>query len=167
MQQRIEHRYPVSPETYWSTYLDPAFCEALYLEGLDCHRVDITAWEVDDDGNAHRRLIAEPRVQAPPMIQRVIGKRVQFEEEGRFDAGSRVWRFTVKPAALSGRLEIEGDRTVIEESDGCRSVCHLRCRARVLGVGGAIERFISQQFAGNIEREATFMRSWLETRDAP
>lgn len=145
--------------------LDEAFTEALYREGLEFPDYEVLQWSRGDGGAVDRRLRLCPPSNAPRVVQKVLGRSQQYEERGRFDPSDAVWRFEVIPAAMSNRIQVRGtQRARALGDDRCRVEIELTVGVSILGVGGAIEKFMASQFADHTARQRTFTERWLRAR---
>lgn len=160
--ETVRHRYPVDADTFWATYFDREFTESLYLRGLGSSSLDLHELSGTPSDGVRRRLTATPQTAMPRAISKLMGGVQSYTESGFFDPATTTWRYSVEPAALRGRVAIEGTlRTTPAGDEACTVETELRVTARILGVGGVLERFICDQFVEDMGRQEHFLKEWL------
>ncbi len=166
MNKTIRHRFDVDPPTWWSrVFFDPDYLEALHLEGLRCRKFEVVSLERDADGRVHQELKTEPRILAPPVIRKAIGDRVEYRETGVYDPATGLYRFSIIPSSLTSATTIEGVISLENQADGMIDrVCDLHFKVNVRGVGKLIEAFVGRSYTHNIDRAATFTKTWIARR---
>ncbi len=158
--------FDLEPEDYLrGVYLDDAFAEALYLEGLGFQSYTVLDIQRADDGGVSRRIKVCPRTNAPAPVRKALGSTQEYEEQGSLDASTGVWRYTVIPAALSRKIRITGTQRVESAGSGrCRAHFDATFEVKIFAVGGAVERFMASQFDDNLAKQADFTRRWIQSR---
>ena len=66
---------------------------------------------------------------------------------------------------MAKRISVTGSQRAEPAGDGrCRVVVELKVKVSIMGVGGAIEKFMMGQFTDNIAKQRTFSERWLASR---
>ena len=154
---------PIAADRYLQeVYLDPEFTASLYRDGLGFSVYETLSLDRDADGGVtSRRMRLSPPSNAPKVVQKVLGATQEYEERGRLDGDT--WRFEVIPATMASRISVQGSQRAEPAGDGrCRVEVELCVAVKILGVGGAVERFMLSQFGDNIARQQTFTQRWLD-----
>ena len=161
MDSSVSYRFALDPLTYMrEVYLNPDFVRALYLEGLGFEDAEVLE-QSERNGEIRRRLRVRPKMNAPSVIRKVLGATQEYVEDGRLDASGLVWSYTVTPATMAKKMSIGGDQRVSASADGCTATFNAYFRAKIIGVGGAIEKFMVSQFRDNLEAQNTFTKRWI------
>lgn len=146
-------------------YLEDEFAQALYLEGLGFQSYEVLDIRRTEDGGVHRRIRVCPRTNAPAPVRKALGNTQEYTERGALDPGGTVWRYTVVPAALASKIQINGSQRVESLGEGrCRAHFEGTFEVKIFALGGAVERFMAGQFDANLEKQAQFTRGWIQRR---
>jgi hypothetical protein len=157
---RIVHELSCSESTFWDRlFFDAEFNRRLFLEELGfagwrlLRQVDISADVVE------RELEVTPRIgDLPGPLRTLIGEGLSYREVGRFDKQRRRYSVKAKSTKLGDRLLVEGD--LFTESIGeqtCRRIFSVRVTARILGVGGLLEKRVLSDLEQNYASSARFI----------
>ncbi len=158
---------PIAADRYLAeVFLDATFTEQLYREGLGFADYEVLEHRPGSGGALTRRLrLCPPMHNAPKVVQKVLGKTQEYEERGQLASGADAWRFEVIPATMAKRISVTGSQRAEPAGDGrCRVVVELKVKVSIMGVGGAIEKFMMGQFTDNIAKQRTFSERWLASR---
>src|SRR5262245_25232701 len=102
----MTHDLNCDPERFWALFFDRDFNEKLY-EALEITNWSITT-EKDDDSELVRTVRATPKVDVPGPVRKLLGDKFSYVEQGRFDRGSKTFRFVITTSALKEKLRNEG-----------------------------------------------------------
>ena len=161
MDSSVSYRFDLDPVTYMrEVYLNPEFVRALYLEGLGFEAAEVLD-QSESGGVIRRKLRVCPKMNAPSVVRKVLGGTQEYVEDGHLDASGLVWSYTVTPATMAKKMSIGGDQRVSANGDGCTATFNAYFRAKIIGVGGAIEKFMVSQFRDNLEAQNTFTKRWI------
>lgn len=158
----IRNTIDIPADQFFETvFLDEAFNERLYRQELG-HRYELL--ESDRDAG-YRRARVEPQVELPTVLRKVIGDSFGYVEEGHYDLAKRTYDFQVIPSALADKLSVRG-HLIVESlgTDRCMRICRFEVKAKVFGVGKAIEAFLEKSTRDSYERSATFTNHYLASR---
>jgi hypothetical protein len=160
----VIHEVDADVATFWRTFLDEAYNEALYTRGLG-YEYELLERHYEPTHLYRRRAKLIPNLELPPPVARLLGPRFAYVEEGTFDRFMRVWQWRHTPSALAGQLRSEGTVRAEPLHDGrCKRMCEVVLAADVLEVGPMIEAALEENIHGVLERSARFMNGWLQER---
>ena len=158
----LTHEINCDAETFWKVFLDGDFTKAVYLEGLQFPSYEQLELR-ESDTEVVRRLRVQPRLNAPKAVQKLLGDRFTYEEEGRFDRESKTWTWKTIPSALKGKLNSGGSLRIEPAGDKrCRRVAEMKLEAKVFGIGSMVEGHFEKELRAGWDNSATFMNQWLE-----
>jgi hypothetical protein len=165
MRKTIRHRFGVDQTRWWpDVFLTSSYQEALHRKGLGCVDCSIDEIVVDAQGRTHIALWTEPRVNAPPIVRKVIGERLKYREEGIYDPATGRYQFRVIPSTLANASDITGTLWIEPVGRGqIERVCELQCKINVFGVGRIVEAFVGRSYEKDISKAAEFTQQWLTT----
>lgn len=135
----MTHRMECDLDTFWKTFLDDDFNSRIFSEmGFPSFRVAQT----HEGDTVRQRLEITPKVHLPSAVQKVLGERFSYVEEGVFDKITKTYRFTLMPPA-----GIRGDRatgggvtTAVAAADGTTDrIIDMTFDVRIFGIGGMLE----------------------------
>ncbi len=137
-QVSITRDLPCSVDAFWASFLDSAFMTRAF-ETIGFSKYDIL--EVRDEARrVVRRADARPPVDAPAVVQKVLGPSFGYVEEGEFDRASQTWTWSANPSVLADRSRMAG-RLLVEAlgANRCRTRFEATIEVKLLGIGGLIE----------------------------
>lgn len=158
---------PIAADRYLAeVFLDATFTERLYRDGLGFADYEVLEHRPGDGGALTRRLrLCPPMGGAPRVVQKVLGKTQEYEERGQLAPRGDTWRFEVIPATMARRISVTGTQRAEPAGEGrCRVVVELSVTVSIMGVGGAIEKFMMGQFTDHIAKQRAFTERWLADR---
>jgi hypothetical protein len=125
-------------ETFWARFMDSAAVAKTFLSN------GFTRYELleerDEPGRYFRKIEARPPIDAPAVVQKIIGASFGYVEEAGFDKTAKVWTWKVTPSVLADRSKIGG--TVHCEplgSDRCRVTFAATIDIKMIGLSGILE----------------------------
>lgn len=159
----LTHEIDCDTDRFWQIFFDTEFSKRLFREGLE-----FSAWDLaseKDEGAAVVRVVhAAPKLDLPGPVVKLIGAGFSYVENGRFDKAEKVFRWTIRPSALEGKLRNEGSVRV--ESLGatkCKRIVDITLEAKVFGVGGLIESSVEKGVRQAWDKSAAYINEWLKT----
>src|SRR5437899_2227982 len=99
----LTHEINCDADTFWKVFLDKAFNEALFRQGLKFPRFDIVE-QRETDTEVIRKVSGEPKMDLPGPIQKLLGNGFSYTEEGKLDKASKTWRFKMTPSTLADKM---------------------------------------------------------------
>ncbi len=159
----IKHTIDCTVERFWKVFFDKAFNEALFRKELGFPEYSVVEQTEKQNGEVFRRISGQPKMSAPAAVQKLLGDKFRYDEEGRLDPGSMTWRFTMKPSTLADKLRTEGTVKCEPLGDGkCRRIAEIDIEAKIFGLGGVMEVFTEKEMQTGWDASAAFMNRWLK-----
>lgn len=150
-------------DTYWNRiFFDPEYNRRLYLEALKFRSWELVELTGEPGGVRTRRMRTEPRSEAPAVVTKLVGGSIAYEETGRFDPASGIWRYEIKTSKLSDKVRIAGSLWV--EPRGPKRierVCECEVEVKVPLVGTTVEAFIEKTTRESYAATARFTNDFI------
>lgn len=166
MEQRLEHRFDVSAERFWRTYLlDEAYGRALY----DHLRLKIAHKAVRQQGEGpdlviSRELHLLPDRDVPSALAKLLKGATLVKEQGHFDARARRFEVNVELPVIGRLVDFTGRYSWSDGlSEGFVRVWEGHCVARVPLVGRALERYFLGEVETSLAEAHAFTNSWFRS----
>lgn len=151
-----------SADAFWKLFVDRAFNEALYRDGLSFQR-----FEIVEMSETSRHVRCTPNVAAPGPLRKLLGDRFSYEEKGKLDPSGTIWRWEVTPSTLQKKISNTGSIRAEDLGDGrCTRIDEMQVEARVFGLGSLIERATEDEVTDAWKKTAAFMNDWIERHGA-
>ena len=162
MKVTYSHIFNCDADTYWTKiFLDPDFNRSLYLDGLKFPEYEIL--EERDTGNTVvRRCRVLPKQDAPAVIQKAVGGKFSYVEEGTFDKTTKRYRFKVVTASMADKIHTDGEMRVEPAGDKrCKRIMDMNIEVKIFGIGGMVESFVSKSMQDSYDQAAAFTNKWI------
>ncbi len=162
----LHHGFNCSVDRFWVLFFDPQWTRELILEGLGFATCDIDP-VVEADGKKRRSMRVTPKLDIPASIAKLLGPKLGYTENGRFDLATSEWSYEIVLSVLADRIRMGGRVRV--DPDGperCTRHSTLFCEVKIFGVGGLVEKAAEKNMRDGWEKAAVWMRSWLTTEAA-
>lgn len=164
--RRIEHEFFCSEQVFWDrVFLDEEYNRRLFLEELRFikHR------EVrrEDRGDHLFRVVeVVPRVGDLPLaLKKIVGDSAGYTEEGKLERDPRRYKIHVIPNKLADKLKIDGELYTQPLGDNrCLRVFEVEVTARILGVGGLLEKHILADLVASYDASAKFTNRFIREK---
>jgi hypothetical protein len=157
----LKHEINCSADQFWKVFFDKDFNRTLFKDALGFPEYEILEQE-ESDSQVRRKVRGRPKMNMPKPVMKLLGDSFGYEEEGTLDRKSGVWRWKMKPNALTDKLRNEGKVTVEPAGDGkCSRIAEIDIEAKVFGLGGLIESSTETEMKRGWDASATFMNKWL------
>ena len=162
----LRHTFDCDVDTFWKEiFRNRDFNLDLYLNKLQFDTYDVENEHEDDQGRFHRRVKITPRAKAPAMIQKALGEKFSYTEDGVWEPSDGKYHFRIIPSTMSEKSTIQGTLWAEPESDGkCVRCCEMEITVRVFGVGKVIESFVEKTTRDSYEVAATETQRWLRDK---
>jgi hypothetical protein len=129
---------PCTVETFWARFTDSAAVVKTFLS-IGFTRYDLLEFR-DEPGRYFRKVEARPPVDAPAVVQKIIGPSFGYVEEADLDKTTKVWTWKVTPSVLADRSKISGTvRCEPLGADRCRVTFAATIDIKMIGLSGIIE----------------------------
>ena len=162
MKQEITHTIPIPITDFWETcFFSSAYTKAEHLDGLSCSEFSVL--EEYTGAPKHKRvLFSVPPLNVPSRIQKIVGNRIGYTEDGFFDPVRKEYHFTLTPTVFPNKISIKGYYTAesVDENHTKRT-CFLETSVSIFGVGKKIEAIIAQSNIDIQKKTAEFAASWV------
>ncbi len=162
----LRHEINCSVDHFWKVFFDKEFNSTLFLQELGFPEFEVLKHE-ESESSIQRTVRGMPKMDMPKPVMKLLGDGFSYEESGTFDRSSGVWKWTMTPARLAGKLRNEG--TVTCEAigdDKCRRIAVIEIEAKIFGVGGLIESSSVKQMTDGWNRSANYMNRWVKDHPA-
>lgn len=167
-----EHRIPAAAEDFWEWLHDPEY-EARVARALGLIEYRELARR-ESRGEVYRRIqVASP---LPSSLAPIVSRLVSVDEAGYLEEqwrsrDDRVVRWRMTPTILADRVTVEGElRVEPAGTKGCLRILDGDITARILGVGGLLERVAIREVIGGYavaaKVAAAFARERAKARTA-
>jgi hypothetical protein len=162
----IVHEFACTPERFWGLFFDPEFNAALYRDGLRVEGYAVLASR-ETEAEIQRTVTGRPQLKIPAAAQKIVGDRLSFTEEGRFDKRAGVWRASFTTSAFGDK--VRSQTTIRLEAAGpgkIRRVGEVQVEAKIFGMAGFVEGSIETSMRETWAAGAAFTADWLARHPA-
>jgi hypothetical protein len=97
---------PFSANAFWAKFLDSDFNRRAFT-AMGFARYEILELR-DEPGRVLRRSAAQPALDAPAIVQKVLGPSFGYVEDGQFDRATKTWTWKATPSVLADRSQFGG-----------------------------------------------------------
>ena len=111
----VTHEIRCNVETFWTTFFDKEFNTQLYVGALGFPDFKVVH-QTDDGTHVHRKVSAQPKMEVPGPVQKLIGQGFRYTEEGSMKKAEGIWRWKMTPSTLADKLFTSG--TIRAEAAG-------------------------------------------------
>ncbi|MSP24185.1 MAG: DUF2505 domain-containing protein [Myxococcales bacterium] len=159
----LRHELNCSVDNFWRVFFDKDFNTSLFTKELRFPAYSILDQTEKPTGEITRRVSGQPKMNAPAAVQKLLGDSFRYDEEGRLDPVTRIWRFTMKPSTLADKLRTEGTVRCEPLGEGkCRRIAEIEIEVKIFGLGGMMESFTENEMKAGWDASAAFMNRWLK-----
>lgn len=163
---RTTHDIVCSEDRFWELYLDDAFTRAMFTQsmGWDDPYIEVVK---DDEKEVIRKMAAQPKLQLPGAVSRLISKTLGYEEDGRFDKTKKRWRMVHVTNIFGDKLHLEGIFTTEPKGDDrCVRHAEMTIEGKMFGVAGIIERAVESNMRTLLDEGVVFMNDYAKKHPA-
>ncbi len=160
---RVSHEFDCDEDTYWTRcFFDEEYNRRLFLDELR-----FPSWKVTRHEETPAAILRTVEMQLlvenlPAAMQRLMGDRLGYVEEGTWDRATRVYRYRITPTLMPEKTRIEGVFRVERLGDKkIRRTSETHVEVKVFGIGGMIEDRTIADTKRNFEATAQFTRRFL------
>lgn len=157
----LKHEIQCSEARFWELFFDEDFTRDLIVVGLGFAKCDIDP--VKDVGDKqHREMRVTPKLDVPAAVAKLLGPKLGYTEHGVFDPKAEEWTYDLRLSVLTERIRLGGAvRIEAIDETRCRRISDLRTEAKILGLGGIVERAAEKNLRDGWTKSATWMNGWL------
>ena len=160
----VTHEINCNVEAFWKTFFDKDFNVSLYTGPLGFP--DFKVVEQSDDGTTvMRKVAAQPKMEIPGALQKLIGQGFRYIEEGSMKKAEGIWRWKMTPSTLADKLFTSGVVRVEPIGDAVtgrvRRFSETTIEAKIFGLGGLIEGTTEKQMREGWDKSGAYMNKYL------
>jgi hypothetical protein len=157
----LRHDIDCSAERFWALFFDADFTRTMIVDGLGFARCDIEPLQERGDKRT-RSMRVTPKIDVPAAVAKLLGPALAYTEEGTFLVSKELWTYTLRLSVLSDRIRIGGKvRIEPKEGDHCVRVSDIWVEAKILGLGGMVERAAEKNLREGWTKSSAWMNGWL------
>ncbi len=164
MKFTVRHIFNTEVDTYWNkVFFDQEYNERLYKkEGLDFKDFQVLELTGEPGGVRTRKMLTEPKSDAPAVVRKLIGDSLSYTETGRFDPVKKEWTYNIVTSKLSDKVKIGGKLWVEPKGEHkIERVADIEIEVKIFGVGGAVEKFIEKTTRESYELATNFTNKFI------
>ena len=161
---RTFSRFPCTAEEYFELMLAIPFQERLHVDGLKMglYRASDTP---ADDGRTYRVAFAEPKLNLPAVLARLMAKAQAYHEHTHYDPRTLGRHVKVVPSMGAEYMDFKFTETVRPDRDGvggcvAESVVRVHCDGG--WIGRLLERFICTTSKVKLDERDTFLNNHFD-----
>ncbi len=160
----VRHIYPISEADFWpKVFWNDDYNTRLYKEALQFKRFEKVDEKDLGGGVKTRSLILEPKPEAPPVVMKLVGGSLSYNETGRFDPATKKWKYSIKLDKLADKVAIDGEFWVEPRGDDkVERLCKVTIDVKIFGVGGVVESFVEKKTRDDYEKAAKFTVDYIK-----
>jgi ligand-binding SRPBCC domain-containing protein len=155
------HTINCNTETFWKTFFEKEFNTQLYKGPLGFPDFQVVT-QNDDGTTLTRKVAAQPKMEVPGALQKLIGPGFRYTEEGTMKWSEGVWRWKMIPSTLADKLHTSGIVRVEAQGDKVRRISEVTIEAKIFALGGLIESTAEKQMRDGWDKSAVFMNQFIE-----
>ena len=157
----LTHDIHCNVDTFWKTFFDKDFNVQLYKGPLGFPEFTVVD-QTDGDTTITRKAAAQPKMEVPGPVAKLIGPGFRYTEEGTMSKSDRIWRWKMIPSTLADKLHTSGVvRIEPVGADKVRRIADMNVEAKIFAVGGLIESSAEKQIRDGWDKSAAFMNKWV------
>jgi hypothetical protein len=160
----LTHEINCNVETFWKVFFDKDFNVQLYTGPLGFPHFEVLE-QTDTETTISRKVAAQPKMEVPGPVQKLIGPGFRYREEGTMSKSERLWRWKMIPSTLTDKLFTSGTIRVEPVGDASsprvRRIADMSIEAKIFAVGGLIESSAEKQMRDGWDKSAVFMNKWI------
>jgi hypothetical protein len=160
------HVLDCDEDTYWNDCIFNAeYNRTLYAGALKFPGYELLENSETEDARVKRARILPPVAALPSSLKKVVGDKLAYVEDGRFDKKTKRYTFHVTPSVLPDKTKTSGELFCEPAEAGkIARVARIRVDVKVFGLGGVIEDKILSDLRHSYEVAATFTNEWVKRK---
>lgn len=156
----IRDDFAVDLDTFWNrVFLVEDYQRRNHVEGMGFRTYRLVREDRQENGEITRVIQVDPG-SLPGLLQKVLGD-VGYTETGRFDPSRRRWNFTIQPAKVGDRIQVEGELWAEPTKEGVTRFCKVDVRVRLPGIGGRVAKAMEAMTRDNQSKSTVFTRRYI------
>lgn len=162
MKLLVRHTFPCTPDEFWQIFWDPAFDERMQ-QGQTALR-ELLEDREEGPVRIQRYRFTPNKTYPAPMVAAIGTDKISYETENRFDRGTKVLNWRVRPSVMPDKITAEGTFVVRPVPEGCERVVEGKIEVRIMLIGGRIEQAIVSDVEAGYEGAAKVVREIVAER---
>lgn len=161
IEKRFVHGLRCKSDAYLRCVLDDEYNRRLYVDALK-YAGFRTLERVREDNFEVRRSQVYPAPATTPSVILKVFDDLSYVEEAKLDPAKNHVALNFVAKSLTERIKIFGEITCVDRSDGtCERTATMSVDARILGIGGILERSIMADMARGYELAVTLAPEYI------
>lgn len=158
---QLVHEIGCPEADFFRVFFDEAYNLELYRQVLGFPVFEFLSRN-ETDREFSWRFRAQPKLELPGPVEKLLGKNFGYVEEGTLDKAEGVYRYVMIPNTLADKLRNTGSVRVEKAGDErrCRRVVEVSTEAKVFGVGGLVEGVAEKVYRESWNKSAAFMNAF-------
>lgn len=163
MKFTVRHQFNTDPDTYWSKlFFDPEYNTRLYKGALGFDVFEILEITGEPGGKRTRKILTEPKSDAPAVVKKLIGDSLQYTETGTYDPDKKLWTYNIVTSKLADRVKIGGHLWAESKGDHkMERVAEIEIVVKILVGSGTVEKFIEKTTRESYEKATKFTNEYI------
>ena len=160
----MRHEMDMSEEKFWELFFNNDLQKDIFLKLLGFPK-----WEVVDFKDGEKEIIrvtkAQPKMEVPGAVAKLIGDGFGYTENGAFDKSAKVYKYKITPSSMAEKIKNEGSVKVEAKpgtSDKCVRVVDIVMECKIFGIGGMVEKTFEKQTREGCEASAKFLNDHVK-----
>lgn len=158
---QMKHEMDMSAEKFWELFFNNDLQKDIFLKVLAFPKWEVVDFK-DGDKEITRVTKAQPKMEVPGPVAKLIGDGFGYSEKGTFDKGTKVYKFVITPTTMADKIKNEGVVKVEPKGDKCTRVVDITMEAKIFGIGGMIEKTFEKQTREGWEASAKFLNEHVK-----
>lgn len=158
---QMKHEMDMSAEKFWELFFNNDLQKDIFLKCLGFPK-----WEVVEFKDGEKEIIrvtkAQPKMEVPGAVAKLIGDGFGYTENGSFDKAAKVYKYKITPSTMADKIKNEGSVRVEAKGDKCVRVVDIIMECKIFGIGGMIEKTFEKQTRDGWEESAKFLNDHVK-----
>ena len=159
---QMKHEMDMSADKFWELFFNNELQKDIFLKVLGFPKWELVDFK-DGDKEIVRVTKAQPKMEVPGAIAKMIGDGFGYTEKGTFDKASKTYKFVITPSSMAEKIRNEGVvRCEDKGADKCTRIVDITMEAKIFGVGGMIEKTFEKQTRDGWGDSAKFLNEHVK-----
>jgi len=161
---QMRHEMDMTAEKFWELFFNNDLQKDIFLKCLKFPKWELVEF-TDGDKEIIRVTKAQPKMEVPGAVAKLIGDGFGYTERGSFDKGAKVYKYKITPTTMADKIKNEG-AVKVEAKPGsgekCTRIVDITMECKIFGVGGMIEKAFEKQTREGWEESAKFLNEHVK-----
>ena len=163
MKKVVQHTFAMAEADFFSkVFFEEDYARRMHMEALGNASFEIISQSGDLKTGIHRHVVTAPNMNAPKVVQKILGDSIQYSEKGTYLPAENRFEFSLTPSRLADKIQIQG--AIWTKEDGPTSMIRfseVTAQVKIFGAGKVIEQFIADSSVENFNKTARFTERWI------